>query len=249
MLWDPDAHEPLVPEPWDEGRAGAAIREIALDAEDAFADGWPAHPPTSTATIPARWGGLYLGGAGVVDALRRLAERDLVELRRDYLPYLEHVASDLAGPEPDARREPGILLVRHRLVPSSTALERLCKLIADNAGSDARELLLGSPGTMLVARELGLDDLWRESAEQLLAARDPETGLWDAAHLGQARRVPRRSARIRRLRARAGRRRERRRDRTSLRDGRGRARELAAASRRNQRTGRSASSGATELPG
>ena len=32
---------------------------------------------------------------------------------------------------------------------------------------------------MLVARELGFDDLWRESAERLLAARDPETGLWE----------------------------------------------------------------------
>ena len=178
MLWAPDAHEPLVQEAWDDDRARAAIREIAADAEDAFADGWPAHPADVDADDPGPWGGLYLGGAGVVDGLRRLAQRGLVELQRDYLPYLEHVAPDLAGPGL-MLGETGILLVRHRLDPSSTNLERLRELVAANAGSDARELLLGSPGTMLVALELGLDDVWRGSAEQLLAARDPATGLWD----------------------------------------------------------------------
>ena len=32
---------------------------------------------------------VYLGGAGVVDALHRLARRGFVDLRRDYVPYLE----------------------------------------------------------------------------------------------------------------------------------------------------------------
>ena len=46
---------------------------------------------------------------------------------------------------------------------------------------------------MLAARELGFDDLWQDSAERLLAARDPETGLWEQnlhgrvdRHLGAA---------------------------------------------------------------
>ena len=33
---------------------------------------------------------MYGGGAGVVEALYRLARRGFVELRRDYVPYLEH---------------------------------------------------------------------------------------------------------------------------------------------------------------
>ena len=46
---------------------------------------------------------------------------------------------------------------------------------------------------MLVASELGFEDLWRASADRLLAARDPETGLWEQnlwgrvdRHLGAA---------------------------------------------------------------
>ncbi len=91
MLFTPAAHEPLVDEPWSAERARAAIAAIAADAESAFDDGWPRHPrdvyegddPT------ARLRTVYEGGAGVVDALHRLARRGFVELRRDYVPYLE----------------------------------------------------------------------------------------------------------------------------------------------------------------
>jgi hypothetical protein len=174
VLWDPDAHEQLAPEAWSEDRARSAIREIAADAEDAFADDWPVHPLDIEPGDPERWSGTYLGGAGIVDTLRRLSERGFVELRRDYLPYLERLEPDMPGSSL-MLGETGILLVRHRLSPSSATLDRLRELVAENAGSDARELLLGSPGTMLVAQELGFDD----QRETLLAARNPETGLWE----------------------------------------------------------------------
>jgi len=192
VLWDPDAHEPLVQEPWDEGRARAAIREIAAEAEDAFADGWPAHPGDVDADDSGPWDELYLGGAGVVDALRRLAERGLVELRRDYVSYVERLRPDTEGPSLMVG-ETGVMLVRQRLSPSSATLERLRDLLAENVGDDHRELVRGSPGTMLVANELAFEDLWQASAESLLAARDPETGLWEqnldgrvGRHLGAA---------------------------------------------------------------
>jgi Lanthionine synthetase C-like protein len=192
MLWDPDAHEPLVQEAWDEDQARAAIREIAADAEDAFADGWPAHPADVDADDPGPWGGLYLGGAGVVDGLRRLAQRGLVELGRDYLSYVEDLQPDTEGPSLMAG-ETGVLLVRQRLSPSSSTLERLRDLVAANADDDHRELVWGSPGTMLVAAELGFEDLWQASADRLLAGRDPDTGLWEQnlhgrvdRHLGPA---------------------------------------------------------------
>jgi lantibiotic modifying enzyme len=51
-------------------------------------------------------------------------------------------------------------------------------LISANVGDERCDLLWGSPGTMLAARELGFDDLWQESADRLLADRDLETGLW-----------------------------------------------------------------------
>jgi hypothetical protein len=177
VLWDPAAHEPVVEDGWDEDRARAAISAIALDAEDAFADGWPAHTADAQPGDPGPWSGLYLGGAGVVDALRRLAQRGFVELRRTYLPYLERLAPDAEGPSLLVG-ETGIVLARHRLSPSRATADRLRELVAANVADERRELLWGSPGTMLVARELGFDDLERASAERLLADRDPESGLW-----------------------------------------------------------------------
>jgi hypothetical protein len=188
MLWDPAAHEPLIEDRWDEKRVRAAIETIAADSEDAFDGGWPPHPDDAEPGDPGPWSGLYLGGAGVVDALWRLAERGFVELRRDYRPYLERLAPDKPGPAL-MLGETGILLVRQRLSPSDPVLERLRDLIASNVSAEERELLWGSPGTMLVAREFGLEDLWRTSADRLLADRDPETGLWYQHLYGKVRTI------------------------------------------------------------
>lgn len=89
--------------------------------------------------------------------------------------------------------ETGILLVRHRLSPSGRTRDRLRELVAANVDDERRELMWGSPGTMLVAGELGFDDLRQASADRLLAHRDPETGVWTqhlygrvSQHLGPA---------------------------------------------------------------
>ena len=184
MLFDPAAHEPLVEETWNEDRVRAAIRAIADDAEGAFDDGWPPHPDDVEPGDPGPWSGLYFGGAGVVDGLRRLAERGVVELRRDYRTYLESLEPDDPGPGLFTG-ETGVLLVRHRLAPTSVTRDRLRELVAAHVRDDHRELIYGSPGTMLVARELGLDDLWRASANRLIADRDPETGLWSQHLFGR----------------------------------------------------------------
>jgi hypothetical protein len=97
MLWDPAAHEPLLQEAWNGDRVRAAIRVIAADAEDVFDGGWLIHPRDRDPSDPELWSGTYLGGAGVVDALCRLAERGLVELQRDYLEYLEGLEPDEPG--------------------------------------------------------------------------------------------------------------------------------------------------------
>ena len=192
MLWDPSAHQPLAEDGWDAERARAAITTIASHTEDAFAGGWPAHPLDTDPGDAGPWRGLYLGGAGVVDALRRLSERGLVELRRDYEPYLEQLEGDVEGPSL-MFGETGVLLVRQRLSPSQATADRLRELVTANADAEQRELIWGSPGTMLAARELGFDEGWQQSAERLLAARDPDTGLWEQnlygridRHLGPA---------------------------------------------------------------
>ena len=188
MLFTPEAHEVLADEPWNAERVRAAIAAIVVDAEDRFHDGWPAHPRDllDDEDPAVRRRTVYEGGAGVVAALDRLARRDFVELRRDYVPYLEHsleAASDF--PDEDSERslwmgETGIRLVLQRLAPSQTNLERLAELIAANARDERRDLMWGSPGTILAGRELGLDV--SASIEWLLARRDAD-GLW-TQHLG-----------------------------------------------------------------
>jgi Lanthionine synthetase C-like protein len=190
MLYTPEAHESLVDEPWSEVRVRQAIAAVAADAEVVFDDGWPAHPlDLEPHEDPAtRFRTMYLGGAGVVDALRRLALRGFVELQREYVPYLERsleAPSDF--PDEDAERslwmgETGIRLVLQRLAPSQANLERLSELIAANAQDERRELMWGSPGTILAGRELGLDV--SPSLEWLQGQRG-EDGLWTQALYGQ----------------------------------------------------------------
>jgi Lanthionine synthetase C-like protein len=202
VLFDPESHEELLDEPWRPAAIEAAIREIVAETEAAFDDGWPAHPEDEPE--PVRFRSVYAGGAGVIRALDELQRRGLCELQRDYVPYLEqnyvpdepeddHPPSLLAG-------ETGIRLVLQRLEPSKANADRLAELIADNANDEHRELLWGSPGTMLAAAELHRStgearwtDLWKQSAAWLDGELDPDSGVWtqvirgrEARYLGPA---------------------------------------------------------------
>ena len=183
MLFTPEAHESLADAPWSADRARTAIASIVADAESAFDDGWPMHPlDVGQDDDPAaRFRTVYLGGAGVVAVLHRLARRGFVELRRDYVPYLkESLDAPPDFPADDAERslwmgETGIRLVLQRLAPSQGNLERLAELIAGNERDERCELMWGSPGTILAGRELGLDVT--ASIEWLQEQRDAD-GLW-----------------------------------------------------------------------
>ena len=192
MLFDPAAHESPAADGWDAGRAGAAIRAIAADAEAAFAgDGWPMHPADrdpSDVDRPLRT--VYLGAAGVVRALTDLERRGFIELSRDYLPLLRGPHADDFPEQPTHAGslwmgETGIRLVEHGLAPSAAVADRLAELIAANASDERCDVMWGSPGSMLAAREMHRRtgdgrwlDLWRDSANRLLAAWDDESGLW-----------------------------------------------------------------------
>ena len=191
MLYDPEVHEALIDEAWDPGRVQAAISAIVDDAENAFADGWQTHPTDSDSPSDdeRRFRTIYLGGAGVVQALAALQRRGLAELRRDYVPYLER-PYEPDWPDDDHERslwmgETGIRLVLQRLAPSAENADRLEALIRANSRDERCELMWGSPGTMLAAgamHELNGEarwlELWRESAAWLRAEWDPETDLW-----------------------------------------------------------------------
>jgi hypothetical protein len=191
MLFTPEAHEAPTDELWSAERARGAITAIVEDTENAFDDGWLLHPVDANKDDDpaARFRTMYMGGAGVVDALHRLARRGFVELRRDYVPYLERCVEappDFPDEEPRSSLwmgETGIRLVLQRLAPSPANLERLSELIAANERDERCELMWGSPGTILAGRELGLDVT--ASVEWLLAQRD-EDGLWTQQLAGRS---------------------------------------------------------------
>jgi len=193
MLFSPEAHEALADERWSAEKVRTAIASIIADAESAFDDGWPTHPQDAENEEDAgtRFRTVYLGGAGVVAAFYRLAQRGFVQLRRDYVPYLEcSLEAQPDFPDEDAERslwlgETGIRLVLQRLAPSQANLERLSELIAANERDERFELMWGSPGTMLAARELGLDVT---ASIEWLHGRQDSDGLWTQQVAGQSRR-------------------------------------------------------------
>jgi Lanthionine synthetase C-like protein len=194
-LFDPARHEPLGDQEWDSGRARDAIAEICRDAETAFDERrlWPLHPNDHEPDGPKDgiFRGLYLGAAGIVHGLHRLAGAGLYTPRLDLAAVAEGlheaalVSPDEVGAGPSLLvGSAGILLVVHRLTGSGAAADALAEAIAGNVQHPSNEPLLGAPGTMLAARamysrtgEERFTELWKQSAETLLARQEPD-GLW-----------------------------------------------------------------------
>jgi hypothetical protein len=187
VLWAPESHERLDGRPWDAAAARAGIAAIVTEAEAAFdpgTAGWPPHPEDVLPGDAGPWTTVYLGGAGVVWALDRLgSERDWARVARE-LTQRYREAPDPPGAHPSLLcGESGVLLVEE-LVAGATDRDRLASLVAANADASERELMWGSPGTMLAARVLHERtgeprwlELWDGSAELLEASRGAD-GLW-----------------------------------------------------------------------
>jgi hypothetical protein len=199
VLFEPELHEPLTEDAWDEDRARDAIRGIVADADRAFdPDGlWPAAEWDSWQTDPPLKN-LYVGAAGVflaIDLLRRRGHAetsiDLVgATRRTLERWREHPDfeqwSDLPS-RPDAALlcgASGLLLAAWRVEPSEDLADELLALVRSNKDNEAVEVMWGAPGTALAARAMvdwTGDRRWavadRESAESVLAMRD-EDGMW-----------------------------------------------------------------------
>jgi len=194
VLFDPAGHEPLTDRPWSEARVRTAIAAIVADAEGAFdADTlWPAHPRDEERGPLPSITSLYLGASGVVWALDELERHGAADLRRSWAAtavglherYLAapDFAEDTGGAVPSLwMGEAGILLVGHRLAPARWQDERLLACVRANVANPTRELMWGSPGTMLAADAMhersGAEhwaQAWRESAHWLWDEwRDP----------------------------------------------------------------------------
>jgi Lanthionine synthetase C-like protein len=162
VLFDPARHEPLLPIAWDEGRVRTAIAHIVNDTESRFSASayWPIHPSDADGGKTQPLYDLYFGACGVLWALHYLRAVGACDLRRSYAECVEALlplnreslasfgsaefASYLGG-------DTGILLLSYGLNPARTTAQRLETLIESNLDHPARELMWGSPGTMLAA--------------------------------------------------------------------------------------------------
>jgi hypothetical protein len=191
MLFQPDRHEPLITQPWDEALARKTIEHIVRETREFFSRSafWPLHPkdiePGDDPSQPA-WP-FYFGAAGVLWALRYLQDsgavadepqdderyEDALELvrarNREWLSGMptDESAAYLMGDTP-------VLIIQQGRRLSATRGDQLAALIERNLNHPGRELMWVSPGTMLAAlflyERFGEDrwaDLFRQSARHL----------------------------------------------------------------------------------
>ena len=192
-LFTAEAHERLGGEPWSRGRARDAIAAICRGAEEAFHPErlWPAHSPDGEVAQDELLT-VYLGGAGMVWALDRLARAGVHSSERDWADIAAGLAARAEALPPSLLLgRAGILLVSWLLQPSAETADLLALEIAANVGNETNELLWGSPGTMFAAAamierdgEERFSELWSRSAAQLLEVRDPD-GCWTQEMYGQ----------------------------------------------------------------
>ncbi|WP_181969852.1 LanC-like protein [Paraburkholderia sp. DHOC27] len=186
MLFDPARHEPLQTLAWDEARVRRTIARIVSETEaHRLPDGgWPVHPrdddnaDTAAPAMP-----FYHGAGGVVWALDYLRAVGALQLTRDPFENADALreqnrrwlvdegsddfASWMMGETP-------WLMMDYARAPRAELADRIAGLMTANLRNPTRELMWGSPGTLLAAsflHERTHDERWavlfRQTAAQL----------------------------------------------------------------------------------
>ncbi len=162
-LFDPQRHEPLIDEAWDETAARRCIDTIV----DAAVEAWrlpgfyPPHPDDDALTGDSIGTSLYFGALGVLWGIERLSAAGMVRDRREWLsPRLDAIVSATQGAAfGDGSlllgRTP-ILLLRCRVAPHAAAadLDTIHATLTATADGAVQELMWGIPGAALVADAL-----------------------------------------------------------------------------------------------
>lgn len=167
MLHDPARHEALQALPWDDTQVRQAISDIVSRTEQAFSPerDWPQHPLDADAGANLHKGvpPMYFGTCGVFWALHYLQDVGVVTLQRSYVEHADELLQrnrdwlDGGGDGADQEAasylmgETPILMWRLGHEPSQATVQRLLTLINGNIDHPARELMWGSPGTLLAA--------------------------------------------------------------------------------------------------
>jgi len=183
-LWRTSEHEALTAVEWDESLAEEAIRTIVADAEGAF-DGtrWPWHPRDGEEDEDPNE--VYLGGAGVIWALHELGSTGWEDAALAFVDRQRARPLDEWTVETSySFGELGIGLVAYLLTGDAGLADRVHDLVLVQPDSETNEIMVGSPGAMLVAEamlawtgEQRWDEAWCAVAERVESARDPD-GLW-----------------------------------------------------------------------
>ncbi len=162
MLYDASRHEQLRTIAWDEARARAMIATIVADTEARFSPDtfWPMHPRDADDASTAPAYPLYHGACGVIWALRYLQHVGAARLTRSYAPFLNELlarnrawlaAEGIVATGAYMMGDTPIRMLMFSDEPSPAHAAQIEQLIEDNLGNPARELMWGSPGTMLAA--------------------------------------------------------------------------------------------------
>jgi hypothetical protein len=196
-------HVPLQETPWNPDEVGLAIREIASDAlahcnEERF---WPAHPLDD---VKDGNSSVYMGAAGAIwglDYLRRIgALADEFDFSPVLLRLLKATQAEMTGYGDYAKNgsflfgDLGTALVVMRLAPTAAIADLLYSRAEINMLLPIRELMWGTPGSMLACvhmDEMTEEPRWRAlfvaQAERLLDdLGETEDGpLWTQDLYGQ----------------------------------------------------------------
>ena len=169
MLFDPDRHTTLNSIAWDENVVRQTITHIVQRTESEFvpASHWPKHPMDMNGVgdnlepmTP-----LYMGSCGVIWALHYLQDAGAVRLERSYRNLLDEALlrnrAWLASEEMETSGaylmgDVPFLMMALGADPVDTAhniglVDQLEGLIIGNLDNPTRELMWGSPGTLLAA--------------------------------------------------------------------------------------------------
>ena len=185
-LYDASRHEPLRPFAWDEGRCRATIERIVRTTEAGFTEDryWPTHPLDSDGAVAAESveTPLYHGACGVFWALHYLQAVGAATLSRSYAQELDRLLSrnrawlgESAEPERASfmMGDTPIRMLAFAADRTGDQARALETLITGNIEHPSRELMWGSPGTLLAALflyELTATRTWSELF-RLTAAR------------------------------------------------------------------------------
>lgn len=196
-LFDPSRHQPLQGGPWDPMVARSALDRIVQGTLGDFqpARGWSMHPGDGKDAQPDT--SLYYGGCGILWALHALHDRGAAPAwpgpMQDYLASMQglqdHRGSYMFGDLP-------ILLLRHALQPEPALADEIAALVAQTMHAPERELMWGSPGTMLASLfmhrrtgEARFAELFRATAavlhSQLLWSDQFQCDYWTQDMYGQ----------------------------------------------------------------